>query len=97
MIRRQPRSTRTDTLFPSTTLFRSEVNFSPNARDDAYTITEDGMRSRGMVGPDPFRPPVVEGVLINDSDPNADNLTGTLVTPPAHGTLTLNEIGRAHV
>src|SRR3546814_2890923 len=29
MIRRQPRSTRTDTLFPYTTLFRSLVLFAP--------------------------------------------------------------------
>src|SRR3546814_4990535 len=29
MIRRPPRSTRTDTLFPYTTLFRSPVFFSP--------------------------------------------------------------------
>src|SRR3546814_5779819 len=28
MIRRPPRSTRTDTLFPYTTLFRSQANFS---------------------------------------------------------------------
>src|SRR3546814_12189094 len=30
MIRRPPRSTRTDTLFPYTTLFRSEVNVAPH-------------------------------------------------------------------
>src|SRR3546814_12009708 len=29
MIRRPPRSTRTDTLFPSTTLFRSDFDWSP--------------------------------------------------------------------
>src|SRR3546814_1622454 len=34
MIRRPPRSTRTDTLFPYTTLFRSSVNFNA-ARDEA--------------------------------------------------------------
>src|SRR3546814_20679993 len=41
MIRRPPRSTRTDTLFPYTTLFRSQVVGSspcPTARDSA---TED--------------------------------------------------------
>src|SRR3546814_13142563 len=30
MLRRPPRSTRTDTLFPYTTLFRSSRNFSPS-------------------------------------------------------------------
>src|SRR3546814_12245703 len=36
MIRRPPRSTRTDTLFPYTTLFRSEgvIDFANNARPD---------------------------------------------------------------
>src|SRR3546814_9378884 len=34
MIRRPPRSTRTDTLFPYTTLFRSECTLSPGAADD---------------------------------------------------------------
>src|SRR3546814_19870872 len=32
MIRRQPRSTRTDTLFPYTTLFRSSIAFRPAVR-----------------------------------------------------------------
>src|SRR3546814_7533407 len=32
MIRRPPRSTRTDTLFPYTTLFRSEAGFFPFGR-----------------------------------------------------------------
>src|SRR3546814_2049429 len=34
MIRRPPRSTRTDTLFPYTTLFRSEKNPAPERRRD---------------------------------------------------------------
>src|SRR3546814_17855648 len=41
MIRRPPRSTRTDTLFPYTTLFRSYSD------DDAYTIFET-MNDRGL-------------------------------------------------
>src|SRR3546814_9041879 len=54
MIRRPPRSTRTDTLFPYTTLFRSEhVNFFENKAtdyskasvtgswDDAFSMFED--------------------------------------------------------
>src|SRR3546814_18079109 len=35
MIRRPPRSTRTDTLFPYTTLFRSKSAVEPFTRDDA--------------------------------------------------------------
>src|SRR3546814_7785420 len=33
MVRRTPRSTRTDTLFPYTTLFRSQPQRGPRARD----------------------------------------------------------------
>src|SRR3546814_7244728 len=35
MIRRPPRSTRTDTLFPYTTLFRSPASFEPDAPSSA--------------------------------------------------------------
>src|SRR3546814_20589629 len=35
MIRRPPRSTRTDTLFPYTTLFRSQADFRPSVEADA--------------------------------------------------------------
>src|SRR3546814_7996243 len=34
MIRRPPRSTRTDSLFPYTTLFRSDNTLVPNAKGD---------------------------------------------------------------
>src|SRR3546814_6757029 len=38
MIRRPPRSTRTDTLFPYTTLFRSGLGIAPATADtDSYT------------------------------------------------------------
>src|SRR3546814_8055908 len=39
MIRRPPRSTRTDTLFPYTTLFRSWADWNVNASDAAYQAT----------------------------------------------------------
>src|SRR3546814_12878052 len=39
MIRRPPRSTRTDTLFPYTTLFRSELEL-----EDAQTLIKNGVR-----------------------------------------------------
>src|SRR3546814_18106042 len=43
MIRRQPRSTRTDTLFPYTTLFRS-LRTADALIDPAYDIAEDALR-----------------------------------------------------
>src|SRR3546814_6843988 len=48
MIRRPPRSTRTDTLFPYTTLFRSDLIFQPPAdrADEAFR------RWRGVGGAD---------------------------------------------
>src|SRR3546814_13696105 len=47
MIRRPPRSTRTDTLFPYTTLFRSIVGAQPQRRRDealAVLVREFGQR-----------------------------------------------------
>src|SRR3546814_20949987 len=38
MIRRPPRSTRTDTLFPYTTLFRSTINFDPKLVSQAAKL-----------------------------------------------------------
>src|SRR3546814_13554202 len=45
MIRRPPRSTRTDTLVPYTTLFRSEVADQPAARQ-AATMSDPEFRRR---------------------------------------------------
>src|SRR3546814_11408778 len=42
MIRRPPRSTRTDTLFPYTTLFRSE--FAPEFKREAVALLESSGR-----------------------------------------------------
>src|SRR3546814_15897872 len=46
MIRRPPRSTRTDTLFPYTTLFRSNVALFARAEthDDETAVTTDDLR-----------------------------------------------------
>src|SRR3546814_7408933 len=46
MIRRPPRSTRTDTLFPYTTLFRSTRGFEAPASITADKITIDGTSLR---------------------------------------------------
>src|SRR3546814_11035010 len=42
MIRRPPRSTRTDTLFPYTTLFRSEKQVSYDTSDRVDQVVVDG-------------------------------------------------------
>src|SRR3546814_7734816 len=44
MIRRPPRSTRTDTLFPYTTLFRSKCSIDETDDDDRSPITDDQRR-----------------------------------------------------
>src|SRR3546814_6524455 len=46
MIRRPPRSTRTDTLFPYTTLFRSAIFFPPSDRRCAFRWTIHARRSK---------------------------------------------------
>src|SRR3546814_828531 len=47
MIRRPPRSTRTDTLFPYTTLFRSADDRRQRAVDEEIIPFEDRARRRG--------------------------------------------------
>src|SRR3546814_7806009 len=44
MIRRPPRSTRTDTLFPYTTLFRSRAALDPQAQQRLARIEQVGRR-----------------------------------------------------
>src|SRR3546814_9044974 len=51
MIRRPPRSTRTDTLFPYTTLFRSGGQ-AERRRADAAERDDDLVRRRAGAGPD---------------------------------------------
>ncbi|WP_270090706.1 autotransporter-associated beta strand repeat-containing protein [Sphingobacterium sp. SYP-B4668] len=55
------------------------VNDAPVAVDDYITLTEDI--------------PVVGNVLTNDSDPESNALTASLVTPPVNGTVVLNADG----
>ncbi|MDB5308180.1 MAG: hypothetical protein JWO38_2382 [Gemmataceae bacterium] len=52
---------------------------APVATADTYTVAAGGTLSRGAAA----------GVLGNDTDPDGDPLTATLVTGPAHGTLAL--------
>jgi uncharacterized delta-60 repeat protein len=71
-----------DSNVATATITVVEGNDPPAAAPDAFTLGEDLTISVG--GP---------GVLGNDSDPEGDPLTAVLVTPPAHGTLTLNPNG----
>jgi VCBS repeat-containing protein len=59
------------------------ANDAPVAVDDAYLVTEGQSLTTSLAN----------GVLVNDSDVDADPLTAVLVTGPAHGTLTLNPDG----
>src|SRR3546814_4869415 len=60
MIRRPPRSTRTDTLFPYTTLFRSQRPCPADDQVRAERIRPAGRRRRirSFCRPDPGRAPV---------------------------------------
>src|SRR3546814_10099651 len=50
MIRRPPRSTRTDTLFPYTTLFRSRAGFiNPHVQRQPLVLRQIDGRGRGAV------------------------------------------------
>src|SRR3546814_5966494 len=44
MIRRPPRSKRTDTLFPFTTLFRSPINWHATPDEIGYILQDSGAR-----------------------------------------------------
>src|SRR3546814_11874751 len=54
MIRRPPRSTRTDTLFPYTTLFRSQVSIDSDlgglVRDARTVLTDNHVVVHGLLG-----------------------------------------------
>jgi VCBS repeat-containing protein len=54
------------------------VNDAPHAADDAFTADEDTLLVR-----------TAPGVVANDSDIDDTDLTATVVSGPAHGTLTL--------
>src|SRR3546814_3742500 len=52
MIRRPPRSTRTDTLFPYTTLFRSHYVYRRGAENGKRVQAMGGAKNHGIVMPD---------------------------------------------
>src|SRR3546814_12085963 len=94
MIRRPPRSTRTDTLFPYTTLFRSMPDGRPKhylqgrAKRSWHALTA---QQRGVLpsGVRPFNERTVLGSRLDDGVHDAGHLGGE----SGHRL----EIGRAHV
>src|SRR3546814_11279505 len=83
MIRRPPRSTRTDTLFPYTTLFRSLVVHDPDGPVRVRTVPMHRVRvgDRIVIGRD--------GVRVRP--PDRPSVAGTFEF------MNSEEIGRAHV
>jgi VCBS repeat-containing protein len=59
------------------------VNDAATPVDDDYEVDENSTLTVYPAG----------GVLANDSDPNGDDLSATLVTGPSHGSITLNADG----
>ncbi|MBI1309703.1 tandem-95 repeat protein [bacterium] len=64
------------------TLYVVPVNDAPVAADDGFSTSEDVVLTVSA-----------PGLLGNDSDPDGDTLTATLVSGPANGSLTLNSDG----
>src|SRR3546814_11873584 len=98
MIRRPPRSTRTDTLFPYTTLFRSSVLFieQSDTEDDSCLIWERWWAAPCLLRirrwwPDELKPCVG---LATKELPVA--MSSVFVFHP-HSQLLHAQIGRAHV
>src|SRR3546814_3945007 len=108
MIRRPPRSTRTDTLFPYTTLFRSDQNADgPNALlNYGYTVVRSCV-ARSIIGAG-LHPAIglhhhnrLNGFALADDlvepfRPLVDALVRRMIEEGIH-TVTSEEIGRAHV
>src|SRR3546814_8396500 len=68
MIRRPPRSTRTDTLFPYTTLFRSHVSFQTMCPDDYRPMQAGRDADSRLRCPGPEKPVPQTSSLRNERD-----------------------------
>src|SRR3546814_7798939 len=77
MIRRPPRSTRTDTLFPYTTLFRSRCELEHYPRTDPAVIVAITDGSRLLLGRNPGWPPHRYSTLAGFVEP-AESLEPTV-------------------
>src|SRR3546814_11529994 len=92
MIRRPPRSTRTDTLFPYTTLFRARAFRDAVAR--ATVLAEDGWLVTFGIQPDYAETGygyILQGQPLSDGGYRVERF---VEKPDAH---TAEQIGRAHV
>src|SRR3546814_12374038 len=107
MIRRPPRSTRTDTRFPYTTLFRSARAEGLSEADRqryaaAMTLLQDGHPERGLAlakqGSHPLADKIVAWLNLGRRDAQADfaALSAFLDANPDWPGL-YGQIGRAHV
>src|SRR5207248_3098223 len=72
-----------DSNVATVTLTVSAVNDAPAAAKDSFSTAEDTSLTIAAAA----------GVLVNDTDVDGNALTALVVTPPAHGTLTLNANG----
>src|SRR3546814_14050067 len=73
MLRRPPRSTRTDTLFPYTTLFRTR----------RATVGRDLMRNGSQTVDDPDRPHALRPTAYSEYRPHVLSLAHQMSLPPA--------------
>src|SRR3546814_5151004 len=87
MIRRPPRSTRTDTLFPYTTLFRSLIELNDASLDSSADLTVYGDDVEGVTA---FHPDGDPEVAISDRLANDPRRENRLRTTLAH------EFGHVH-
>src|SRR6185295_377289 len=71
-----------DSNVATVTLTIGGVNDPPSAADDSYAVNEDAVLTVDA-----------PGVIGNDSDPDGNALTATLVSGPSHGTLSLSPNG----
>src|SRR3546814_14858145 len=79
MIRRPPRSTRTDTLFPYTTLFRSLVNNIKIYKTQQADLVEGGVAGTieiGTLRPLDFGKRRIQGELKAQYNPYGDRIVG---------------------
>jgi len=67
----------------SVSLSVNPIADAPVAADDGYTVSEDGLL---LVAEE-------TGLLANDTDVDGDDLTATMLTDPAHGTVTFDSDG----
>ncbi len=80
------------TVTGTMTLTVTPVNDAPIGVADAYTVPR-GTTLRTTDPRGANADPSDNGVLANDTDPEGNTITAVLVSPPTHGTLTLNSDG----